>query len=88
MTIAIDRRVIVYFHEEGQSAAQLLAQVKTFKLPQKALTYQILADQFKAQGDLEMSQQFSEKAEQLSERTQMPGEPEPLLNLAWLLGKR
>lgn len=88
VTIAIDRRVVVYFHEEGQSAAQLLAQVKTFKLPQKPLTYQILADQFKAQGDMETSQQFFERAEQLSERGQAPGASEPLWKLAWLLENR
>jgi hypothetical protein len=73
VTIAIDRRVIVYFHEEGQPAEALLAQVKNFALPQKALTYRLLADQLKEHGDLETSRRFYEKAEQLSAGTEAAG---------------
>jgi uncharacterized membrane protein len=64
--IAIDRRVEVYFHQEGQSFGQMLAQVKTFALPQKALTYGVLADQFKQYGDLETSRAFYQKAVELA----------------------
>jgi hypothetical protein len=84
VTIAIDRRVIVYFHEEGQSAAELLAQVKSFTLPQKALTYRFLADQFRVQGDVETSRAFYEKAEQLSERARATDPSKNLWELAQL----
>ncbi len=67
VTIAIDRRVVVHFHQEGLSYGQMLAQVKTFSLPQKALTYQVLADQFKQYGDLETSQAFYQKAIELAQ---------------------
>jgi hypothetical protein len=64
--IAIDRRVEVYFHQEGQSFGQMLAQVKNFALPQKALTYGVLADQFKQHGDLETSRAFYLRAIELA----------------------
>ena len=34
--IAIDRRIVLYFHEEGQSQAAMLDEVKQFLLPRKA----------------------------------------------------
>lgn len=67
VTIAIDRRVIVYFQQEDLTFEQHLAEVKTFALPQKALTYASLADQFKAGGDLETSQLFYQKAIELAD---------------------
>jgi hypothetical protein len=67
VTIAIDRRVVVYIQQEGMSAGELLAQVRAFALPQKALTYATLADQLKAQGDLETSRAFYERAIELAE---------------------
>ncbi|GIK38667.1 MAG: hypothetical protein BroJett011_25000 [Chloroflexota bacterium] len=67
VTIAIDRRVVVHLQQEGTSAGELLAQVSTFALPQKALTYATLADQLKAQGDLETSRTFYERAIELAE---------------------
>ncbi|MBE7553404.1 MAG: glycosyltransferase family 39 protein [Anaerolineales bacterium] len=67
VTIAIDRRVVVHLQQEGVSAGELLAQVRTFALPQKALTYATLADQLKAQGDLETSRIFYERAIELAE---------------------
>jgi 4-amino-4-deoxy-L-arabinose transferase-like glycosyltransferase len=67
VTIAIDRRVVVYIQQEGRSAGELLAQVRAFALPQKALTYATLADQLKAQGDLETSRAFYERAIELAE---------------------
>lgn len=66
VTIAIDRRVVVYLQQEGASLPELLAQVRTFALPQKALTYAVLADQFKAQGELESSREFYQKAIELA----------------------
>jgi 4-amino-4-deoxy-L-arabinose transferase-like glycosyltransferase len=62
VTIAIDRRVVVHLQQEGLSAEELLDQVRAFALPQKALTYVTLADQFKAQGDLETSRAFYQRA--------------------------
>jgi 4-amino-4-deoxy-L-arabinose transferase-like glycosyltransferase len=67
VTIAIDRRVVVYLQQEGQSSADLLAQVRSFTLPQKALTYATLADQLKMHGDLETSRTFYERAIELAE---------------------
>jgi 4-amino-4-deoxy-L-arabinose transferase-like glycosyltransferase len=67
VTIAIDRRVVVYLQQENTSAGELLAQVRTWALPQKALTYATLADQLKAQGDLETSRTFYERAIELAE---------------------
>jgi hypothetical protein len=60
------RRVVVYFHQEGQSFGQMLAQVKTFALPQNALTYAVLAEQFKQNGDLETSRTFYRQAIELA----------------------
>ena len=60
--IVIDRRVVVYLQEEDRSARDLLAQVKQFNLPQKAITYAHLAEQFKQHGDLETSRAFYQKA--------------------------
>jgi 4-amino-4-deoxy-L-arabinose transferase-like glycosyltransferase len=66
ITIAIDRRIVVYVQQEGVSAKELLAQVRTFALPQKALTYAVLGDQFKAQGNFEASRAFYQKAIELA----------------------
>jgi hypothetical protein len=66
VTIAIDRRVVVYIQQEGLSARELLAQVGAFALPPKALTYAVLADQFKGQGDLEAGRIFYQKAVELA----------------------
>ncbi|MFQ5610601.1 MAG: hypothetical protein ACE5H9_00545 [Anaerolineae bacterium] len=65
--IAIDRRVIVYFHQAGLSADELLAQVKTFSLPPKALTYTLLADQLMRNGDLEAGRALYRQAIDLTE---------------------
>jgi hypothetical protein len=67
VTIAIDRRVVVYLQQQDMSAGELLAQVRTFDLPQKAVTYATLADQLKTQGDLETSRTFYERAIELAE---------------------
>jgi 4-amino-4-deoxy-L-arabinose transferase-like glycosyltransferase len=64
--IAIDQRVVVYFHQEGLSGREMLAQVKNFELPQKPLTYRILADQFKQLGDDETSRALYQKADALA----------------------
>ncbi len=66
VTIAIDGRVVVYFHEEGKLTAEMLARVKTFSLPQLERSYKGLADQFKLNGDIETSQAFYEKAAELA----------------------
>lgn len=66
VTIAIDRRVVVYLQQEGLTSQELLAQVGAFALPQKALTYAVLGDQFKAQGELESSREFYQKAIELA----------------------
>jgi hypothetical protein len=63
--LVIDRRVVVYFHHEGQSAGEMLAQVKSFTLPQKGRTYRSLADQFRQQGDFETSRTLLQMAEEL-----------------------
>jgi mannosyltransferase len=67
VTIAIDRRVVVYIQQEGLTTAQLLAQVQNFALPQKALTYATLADQLNQYGDLENSRVFYKRAIELAE---------------------
>jgi len=66
VTIGIDRRVIVYVQQHGLNAKELLAQVDTLALPQKAFSYATLADQFKAQGDLPTSRIFYQKAVKLA----------------------
>jgi 4-amino-4-deoxy-L-arabinose transferase-like glycosyltransferase len=65
--IAIDRRVVVYFHQEGLTLGEMLAQVKHFALPQKPLTYAVLAEQFERQGDIETSRVFYQKAIELAD---------------------
>lgn len=86
VTIAIDRRVVVYLQQEGTTAGQLLAQVRTFALPQKALTYATLADQLKANGDLETSRTFYKRAIELAETPSQRGDYESrLATLAMLL---
>jgi hypothetical protein len=67
VTLGIDRRVVVYIQQEGLTAAELLAQVRTFALPQKALTYATLADQLSQYGDIETSRAFYQKAIELAE---------------------
>jgi len=66
VTIAIDGRVVVYIQQEGLTAEELLAQVHTFALPQKALTYATLADQLSQHGDIETSRAFYQKAIELA----------------------
>jgi len=66
VTIAIDGRVVVYIQQEGLTAEELLAQVHTFALPQKALTYATLADQLSQHGDIEASRAFYQKAIELA----------------------
>jgi 4-amino-4-deoxy-L-arabinose transferase-like glycosyltransferase len=67
VTIAIDRRVVVHFHQEGLTAEEMLIQVRTFALPQKSLTYAVLADQFEAVGDFETSRVFYQRAAELAD---------------------
>ena len=67
--IGIDRRVVLYVQQEGLSAEELLAQVKTFALPQKPLTYATLARQLHEQGDLAGSRAFYERALELADPT-------------------
>lgn len=67
VTIAIDRRVVVYIQQEGLTAADLLAQVQKFILPQKALTYATLADQLSQHGDVATSRAFYQRAIELAE---------------------
>jgi hypothetical protein len=64
--IGIDRRVVVYFHVEGESLELMLAQVKEFSLPQKPLTYRLLADQFRRAGDAETGNLFYQRAQELA----------------------
>lgn len=64
--IAIDRRVIVYFHESGLSHAEHLAKVKQFDLPQKPHTYGLLAVQFERAGDQATSRALYEQAIRLA----------------------
>jgi hypothetical protein len=66
VTIAIDRRVVVHIQQEGLSAGELLAEVVTFDLPQKALTYATLGDQLRQYGDLETSRTFYQRAVELA----------------------
>lgn len=66
VTIAIDQRIVVYLQQEGLNVDELLARVRTFDLPQKALTYAVLADQFKSQGQFESSREFYQKAIELA----------------------
>lgn len=65
VTIAIDRRVVVYLQQEGKSAQDLLNEVKNYSLPPKALTYAMLARQLSQHGALVESRQFSQKAFEL-----------------------
>jgi hypothetical protein len=58
VTIGIDRRVVVYLQDENLTEAALLTEVKTFKLPPKALTYATLARQLHDQGDVQTSRLF------------------------------
>jgi 4-amino-4-deoxy-L-arabinose transferase-like glycosyltransferase len=79
VTIAIDRRVVVHFQQEGLTAGEMLAQVRTFVLPQKSLTYAMLADQFEAVGDFETSRVFYQRAAELAN-----GQTQQAVNRAWL----
>jgi hypothetical protein len=56
--IIIDRRIVVYFHHEGRSRAEMLRQVKEFSLPQRYRTYRSLAVQLEESGDIQTSQSF------------------------------
>lgn len=64
--IAIDRRVEVYYHEEGKSAQELLADVTSFSLPQKPLTYLVLAEQLSRRGDVKTGLIFLQHARKLA----------------------
>jgi len=72
VTIAIDRRVVVHFHEAGKSKEELLEQVKDFSLPQKAMTYRVLAAQFQQEGDFETSRLFFRRARELAQNSSRP----------------
>ena len=63
--IAIDQRLVVYFHQEGLSHLDHLAQAQTFSLPPNPLTYARLGDQFFEAGNLETAQTFYQRAIQL-----------------------
>lgn len=65
--IGIDRRIVVFIQQEGVTAEELLAQVTTFSLPPKALTYATLARQLSEHGDTETSQTFYQKALELAD---------------------
>ena len=77
--IAIDRRLVVYYHQADQSQAQMLEQVKHFALPQRAETYAALADQLHQVGDLESSKLFYQKAVDLAATPDQKGEYETRL---------
>jgi hypothetical protein len=63
--------VVDHFQQEGLTAEEMLALVRTFALPQKSLTYAVLADQFEAVGDFETSRVFYQRAVELADgRTQ------------------
>lgn len=64
--IAIDRRVVVYFHQEGASPGDMLARVQTFALPNKALTYAVLGNRLAASGDIRAGRLFYQKAVDLA----------------------
>lgn len=66
VTIAIDRRIVVHIQQEGVTAGELLAEVVTFDLPQKALTYATLGDQLRQYGDLKTSRVFYQRAIELA----------------------
>lgn len=89
VTIVIDRRIVLYYHIEGKSKAAMLAEVKQFPLPENAGTYRILADQFKAQGDLESSAAFYDKAVALEQASSSAATPPQTLTtmIAALLGQ-
>lgn len=60
--LVIDRRIVIYYHQQGLTTAQLLAQVKHFELPPKSLTYLFLGDQFSRQGDYSSGREFYQRA--------------------------
>jgi hypothetical protein len=65
--IGIDRRVVVHVQQEGLTTGELLAQVRNFTLPQKAVTYASLADQLSQHGDVETGRAFYKRAIELAE---------------------
>jgi hypothetical protein len=77
--IVIDRRIEVYYHQEGQSFAEMLAQVKTFALPQHALTYAVLAGQCRQYGEVETSRFFYQKAIELAQTPEQKADYEAAL---------
>jgi hypothetical protein len=58
--LAIDRRITVYFHQEGKTHRELLEHVLEFSLPQSELTLQVLAEQFEQAGELEVSRRLTQ----------------------------
>ena len=60
--IGIDRRVVLYVQQRGVSARDLLAEIKAYDLPPKALTYATLARQLKAIDDTATSKKYYEIA--------------------------
>ncbi|MEM7347357.1 MAG: glycosyltransferase family 39 protein, partial [Chloroflexota bacterium] len=67
VVIGVDRRVVVYLQQAGMSKADLLAEVKTFDLPHKPITYASLANQLSRHGDLEAARFFYEEALNLAD---------------------
>lgn len=66
VVIEIDRRIVVYLQDDELSSRELLSQVRSFVLPQKAQTYATLADQFKRHRDFQTSRAFYQKAIELA----------------------
>jgi mannosyltransferase len=71
--IKVDNRVIVYYHQEGKSAAEMLADVRRFALPPIPQVYHSLAEQFDQLGDTETSGQLREQAQRLAAEKTGPG---------------
>lgn len=66
VSLAIDRRVRLYYHRDGATRAEMLAEVQHFNLPALALTHASLGDQFRAIGAYDTSQTFYHTAVQLA----------------------
>jgi len=70
--IPLDRRVTVYFHADGQTRAQMLAQAARFNLPAKPLPLVSLADQLAARGQTESAADFYRRAAALARHLPPP----------------
>lgn len=62
VVIPIDRRVTIYFFQEGLDHWDHLSMAQTFTLPPNALTYLELGKQFETAGRLETAQAYYQKA--------------------------